>query len=91
MLEERGRGAVLATTHELSALNARLRDAAADAITLTQQAGGEEQPQRRRATSWGPQLSAVRASLGQWPPQAAQVPCQVPSSAFLMHMSPRST
>ncbi|KAI8469891.1 MAG: muts domain V-domain-containing protein [Monoraphidium minutum] len=37
VLEQRGRGQVLATTHELTALNARLRDAAADAIALTQQ------------------------------------------------------
>lgn len=37
ILEQRGRGQVLATTHELNALNARLRDAAADAIMLTQQ------------------------------------------------------
>jgi hypothetical protein len=39
VLEQRGRGQVLATTHELNALNARLRDAAADAIMLTLQVG----------------------------------------------------
>lgn len=37
VLEQRGRGQLLATTHELNALNARLRDAAGDAIMLTQQ------------------------------------------------------
>ncbi|KIZ06394.1 DNA mismatch repair protein MSH4 [Monoraphidium neglectum] len=42
VLEQRGRGQVLATTHELNALNARLRDAAADAIMLTQQASGRK-------------------------------------------------
>ncbi len=37
VLEKRKRGAVCCTTHELNALNARLRDAAHDCMLLTEQ------------------------------------------------------
>jgi hypothetical protein len=39
VLEKRGRSNTCVTTHELNALNSRLRDAAADCIMLTVQVG----------------------------------------------------
>lgn len=41
VLEKRGRSSTCVTTHELNALNSRLRDAAADCIMLTVQVGVE--------------------------------------------------
>jgi hypothetical protein len=40
VLEKRGRSATSCTTHELNALNTRLRDAAADCLMLTEKVGG---------------------------------------------------
>lgn len=37
VLEKRGRNSTCVTTHELNALNSRLRDAAADCMMLTVQ------------------------------------------------------
>ena len=36
LLEKRGRNTICCTTHELNALNSRLRDAAADCMMLTE-------------------------------------------------------
>lgn len=37
VLEQRSRSGITCTTHELNALNTRLRDAAADCLVLTEQ------------------------------------------------------
>jgi hypothetical protein len=44
LLEDRRGGAVQVTTHELNALNCRLRDAVADCLTLTEQVRHSEMP-----------------------------------------------
>lgn len=56
---QRSGSSVQATTPELNALNARLRDAAADCLSLTEQARAQQGRCRRRGWSWA--LSSAAA------------------------------